>query len=54
MTSKSIYILAPGYGNFLLFSNRNLTTETSGSYRDEELEKSLEIDVSMINVSFLD
>ena len=37
---------APGHGNFRLFSSRNIKTETESSKREEELEQSLEIDVS--------
>ena len=37
---------APGHGNFRLFSSRNVKTETESSKREEELENSLEIDVS--------
>ena len=46
MTNFKLSFLAPGYGNFPLFSTRNVKTETESSKRDEDLENSLEIDVN--------
>ena len=50
--SNKTFFSAPGHGNFRLFSSQNIKTETESSKRDEVLEKSLEIDVS-IQAGFL-